>query len=131
MPFQGYLVGFCTWHVMTLSLWFLIPIKWRQSEELRKRLKYVIWLLLVISIAEFGYKIIRKIFLVIPDYIQWSLFVVLLALRELHSKLLSCLGKKVVGFAPKVGPGLPLFARVFTKNVVKCCPKAGPRTVAP
>ena len=98
MPFQGYLVGFCTWHTMTISLWFQIPIQWRNNPELRKRSKFVILLLLVISVTELVYKVIRKTFLVIPENTQWCLFVVLIVVRELHAKMLSSLGKKVAGF---------------------------------
>ena len=101
MPFQGYLVGFSTWHMMTISLWFQIPFEWRQSPEVRRRSKFAILLLLVISITELSYKIIRKIFLVIPQGIQWTLFILLIGIRELHGWMLSSLGQKVAGFNDK------------------------------
>ena len=95
MPFQGYLVGFFTWHLMTISLWFQIPNTWRKNYLVRKRFKYAILLLFVISATEVAYKIVRKIFLVIPSDYQWSLFIVLIIIRELHAKILSSLGRKI------------------------------------
>ena len=98
MPFQGYLVGFFTWHLMTISLWFQIPSTWRKNYLVRKRFKFAILLLFVISATEVAYKIVRKIFLVIPNDYQWSLFIVLIIIRELHAKILSSLGRKIAEF---------------------------------
>ena len=98
MPFQGYLVGFLTWHGMTISLWFQIPKKWRYSPRVRRRMKFAILFLLVISATEVAYKVIRKVFLVIPTSYQWTLFIVLIVIRELHAKVLSILGRKVAEF---------------------------------
>lgn len=98
MPFQGYIVGFFTWHLMTISLWFQIPNTWRKNNLVRKRFKYAILLLFVISATEVAYKIVRKIFLMIPNDYQWSLFIVLIIIRELHAKILSSLGRKIAEF---------------------------------
>ena len=98
MPFQGYLVGFFTWHGMTISLWFQIPTKWREHNLVRQRFKYAILLLFVISATEVAYKGIRKTFLTIPSGYQWSLFIVLVIIREIHAKILAFLGRKVAEF---------------------------------
>ena len=48
--------------------------------------------------AEISYKIIHMLFLVVPNYMHWTLVIVLIVVRELNAHGIGYLGQKIAGF---------------------------------
>ena len=98
MPFQVYANGFTAWSAMAVFFWFQYPVVWRNNSTLRKRLLYGILFLYILLAVEMVYKGVLKVFQSIDDTMQWPLAFVLIIIKELHSKVLSNIGQKMVGF---------------------------------
>ena len=97
MPFQGYAVCVCTWHVMCITLWFQYPKEWRSDPIIRKKILFGILYLNMAWVIEITYKGLGKLFLLTQNNAQYLLVPILILLREFHAWILCHLGERVSG----------------------------------
>jgi hypothetical protein len=97
MLFHGYLTGVVTWYAMNAVFWFECPKNWRNVARNKKRIIFCLVFLNLLFVFEISYKLIQRLFLVIPKHMHWPLIIVLLVARELHAWVLGYFGQKIAG----------------------------------
>ena len=98
MPFSPYFGAVIAWYSMNLVFWFQCPREWRSNSKSVRKMIFCLLFLSMLYVAEITYKVLRKIFLVVPKDYHLPLVLLLLIVRELHGWSLSYLGKKIAGF---------------------------------
>ena len=97
MPFSPYFGAVITWYSMNLVFWLQCPKEWRSNSTSFWKMVFCILFLNMLYVAEITYKVLRKIFLVVPQDYHLPLVLVLLVVRELNSYCMGYLGKKIAG----------------------------------
>ena len=98
MPFHGYITAVITWYMMNIVFWFQCPKNWRSDRTSLKKIIFCIMFLNMLVVAEITYKLIRKVFLVVPMKYHLPLVLVLIIVREWHGYSLGYLGRKISGY---------------------------------
>ena len=108
IPFLGIIISYFTLNVLTITVWFLFPVEWRQQPELQARMKFYFLFVQFMFLIPVIVNIIVGLLMKIKN--QWQPFVALLL--PLSREIVLRINKIIV---TKCANGDPVEANVFLK----------------